>query len=120
MIMPTPKTIAAFFNLSMPEARKIRRALENRAAVNIPMGGVINRAHDLALHYANEAIGGHGVEPVRGEWSNGYWCDVRALYINTGDVYNATFVYDREKNRIYCTTLGDFCEALRRGGEQYE
>lgn len=124
MILPTPTTIASFFRLDIKDARKVRKALENREEVSIPRGGWITKPWDLALHYAtlalNEIEGGKSyfdVEAINGEWSNGYWCDVRAIYINSGDTYNATLLYDRETNRIYCTTMGDFVEHLERKGE---
>jgi hypothetical protein len=125
MILPTPKTIANFFRLDMKDARKVRKALENRTRVSIPMGGTIIADWDLALHHAtvalNEIEGGKSyfdIEAIHGEHRNGYWQEIRALYINSGDTYNATLLYDRDTRRVYCTTMGDFVESLERKGEK--
>lgn len=119
MILPTPKTIASCFRTSLDIARKLRKALDS-AETNVPL----LREWDAVLEAANESLNevlgpatSFGVCLIRGEWRNDYWCDIRALYVNTGDTYNPTFIYDREKNRLYCTTLGDFVESLERKGE---
>lgn len=57
----------------------------------------------------------HGTEAIRGEWQNGYWCDIVAAYCNTGDTYTLTVIQVRGSHsyaasRFIVSTLGDFVE----------
>lgn len=66
---------------------------------------------DAALDYANTLVEGHGVEAIRGDYHvDGYYQDIVALYVNTGDTYSATILYDTERERYYATTFGDWVE----------
>jgi len=55
----------------------------------------------------NEIIEGHGVEAIWGPESD-TWPE--AAYVNTGDCYNATLMYDYRDKRVRVTTVGDFVE----------
>jgi hypothetical protein len=52
-----------------------------------------------------------GVEAIRSEtqWDN-YYGDTVALYLNTGDTYACTLLYDTVKGKFHLTTMGDFVE----------
>lgn len=65
------------------------------------------------------ALGGHGVEAIRGRnFDRGYWADIVALYVNMGDTYALTFVYDVELEKLFVTSWGDWVEAYEaRTGE---
>lgn len=57
----------------------------------------------------------YGVEAIRGDWQNGYWCDIVAAYCNTGDTYAVTVIHVRGDSwnpagRFIISTLGDFVE----------
>lgn len=62
------------------------------------------------MDFANEVLRGCGVETIRdkNEW-------VVALYVNMGDTYDTTFLYDIEKGRIYITSWGDWYEEWSQG-----
>ncbi len=47
------------------------------------------------LETIDTLLGNHGVEAIRGEWQNGYWCDIVAAYSNTGDTYALTVLHVR-------------------------
>ena len=47
------------------------------------------------LEAMNVLLKGYGVESIRGEWQNGYWCDIVACYINMGDAYLTTVIQQR-------------------------
>jgi hypothetical protein len=56
-----------------------------------------------------------GTEAIRGEWQNGYWCDIVAVYCNTGDTYDTTVLQVRgdtsqSASRFMITSWGDFVE----------
>ena len=67
------------------------------------------------LEAISKLLGIHGTEAIRGDWQNGYWCDIVAAYCNTGDTYALTVIQVRGESR-YCSsrfivsTVGDFVE----------
>jgi hypothetical protein len=63
----------------------------------------------------NELLDLHGVEAIRGEWQNGYWCDIVATYCNSGDTYNMTVLHVRgdgwdESGKFFVGNWGDWFE----------
>ena len=61
-------------------------------------------------------IGGHGIESVRGEkapW-DAFYCDTVALYVNTGDTYAPTLLFDVPLRRWSVTDIGTFVERKQR------
>jgi len=77
---------------------------------------ILNGAHGSrgvtnALEEVDKIIGGHGIEAIRGEsYRGGYYGDIVGLYVNMGDTYNATVVYDTETGEFELTTWGDWVE----------
>jgi len=51
-----------------------------------------------------------GVEAIRGEWHDRYYGNIVALYINTGDTYSCTLLYDCVKERFHVMDWGTFVE----------
>jgi len=68
---------------------------------------------DDALLKANKIIHGYGIGPIRGKWVDHYYQDIVALYINRGDTYDDTILFDTEKHKFKLTTMGDFVERRR-------
>lgn len=68
------------------------------------------------LDAIDKLIGTFGTEAIRGEWQNGFWCDVVAAYCNTGDSYAVTVLHVRgdswrqPQGRFIVSTLRDFVE----------
>jgi hypothetical protein len=71
---------------------------------------------DEALGYADGLLEGYGVEPIRGDWVDNYYGDIVALYVNTGDTYNPTILYDVNAGKFLVTSWGDWVE---RYGDRY-
>jgi len=121
---PTIKTLAKHFNISAIDARKVRKALDNWGKPNPSLDNRYRISVDCALNLAGEVLNAidpcssFGTEVIRGEDIGGYWGDVRAVYLNTGDTYNATLVYDRATNNVCVTTMGDYVEKLQGQGEK--
>lgn len=71
------------------------------------------------LEAIDKLLGTFGTEAIRGEWQNGYWCDIVAVYCNTGDTYATTVMHVRgewnEAGRFIVTSFGDWVE---RHGER--
>lgn len=70
----------------------------------------------------DKLLGTYGTEAIRGSWQNGYWCDIVAVYCNTGETYATTVIHVRgdgwnPRGRFLVSTMGDFVE---RNQARYE
>jgi len=67
---------------------------------------------DEALDYANEILGGHGVESVQVEdyQVDRYYYNIILLYVNRGDAYAITLCYDTEEHEFFVGSWGDWYE----------
>jgi hypothetical protein len=74
------------------------------------------------LNAANDTIQGFGVEVIRppeGRTDDTMsYDDVLAEYVNTGDTYNATILWDSAEQMFYLTTWGDWYEAWEYAYDQ--
>jgi len=72
------------------------------------------------LEAIDKLLGTFGTEAIRGEWQNGYWCDIVAAYCNTGDSYAVTVLHERgdsswrEEGRFIVSSMGDWVERNER------
>lgn len=78
---------------------------------------VWNRKHlsheevDDHLEYANKTLGGYGVESLAtSKYWDPYYGEIAALYVNMGDTYNKTVLYDCEKKVFLETSWGNFVD----------
>jgi hypothetical protein len=67
------------------------------------------------LEEIDKLLGTFGTEAIRGDWQNGYWCDIVAAYCNAGDTYATTVIQVRgecrfDHSRFIVSTMGDFVE----------
>lgn len=80
-----------------------------------------NRPSDLELklNAINELLEGFGVEniTIENSWINSFWQDTIALYINMGDTYSTTILYDTEEQSFEITSYDDFLE-MRENTEE--
>lgn len=68
---------------------------------------------DLIMEMFNELLDGFGVEAIRDENEcDRYYGDIVGLYVNMGDTYNTTVVYDTINDRFITTSWGDFVERM--------
>jgi len=66
---------------------------------------------DDALDFVNQTLNGHGVEAIRGDYHvDNYYYDIVALYVNMGDTYNSTILYETDNDRFLLTSWGDWVE----------
>ena len=64
-----------------------------------------------AMEQISKRLCFYGVEAIRGECHiDNYHYDIVATYLNPGDTYNATIVYETEHQRFKLTTFGDWVE----------
>ncbi len=102
-------------NLSRASIKAIAAALDvdRFSAREIKAGSFARRfkSVDISLEFCNEAMNGHGVEAIRSTINNGgYFQDIAALYVNMGDVYITTVLYDTKRKQWYLTDLATWIE----------
>ena len=124
MSSPTAKEIRkAFPDLDDEAVKELVEVLERPDKVDAEnkshWDDAYLRAVDKAMEEANEILGGHGVEAVPGEGAdNGkYWRDTIALYVNLGDTYDTTVMYDTETEEFFVGSWGDFLEEWEKDQE---
>jgi uncharacterized protein (TIGR02996 family) len=69
---------------------------------------------DRVMNKINNLMHGFGVEAISGDRWDNYFGNAVALYVNTGDSYKATVLYNIVDNRYQLTTMGDFIERYQR------
>jgi hypothetical protein len=97
MRIPSLKALCDAFPQSEPAALSAWRATAARGN------------YRAALHKADSVISGHGGESIR--------CPRRgllAVYVNTGDTYSTTLLYNVASGAWRITTWGDYVEAFER------
>lgn len=64
-----------------------------------------------AMNEINKILDGYGVESIRvNDTHSYYWQDIGLLYVNFGDTYDQTILYDVDKNRFEALSWGDWVE----------
>ena len=109
-----------FLNITDEQAQQINDLISGKlepetfASVEKMIAQCFHRpnAIDMILTAINEIIDGHGIEAVTMEdaYIDHYYFDIVGLYINMGDTYNPTILFDTEDNEFTATTWGDFYE----------
>ena len=68
------------------------------------------------MEVLNELIDGFGIESIRIEdyWYNNYWQDVIGVYVNLGDTYILTIIYNVIDEQFEFTSWGDFYESKEK------
>ena len=66
---------------------------------------------DNKLEQINKLMEGYGVESIRGQWVDHYWQETNLLYVNKGETYAPTVIYDTLKKKWYIgVSWGDIVE----------
>lgn len=111
----TVKNLQKHFQIAKEDAENIVAQIEGRATPGLTRRTM--RWDDL-LDYANRSIGGHGIEVVRYE-------DYTVMaFVNMGDSYTMTIVYDLIDRKYEMTDLGTWLvkhgERKKYGIKAYE
>jgi hypothetical protein len=113
--MPSIKRIDEFLGESLKKKhgdlwRSMALTIQRRLKNNLE-----SRDAEKAMEFANKALDGHGVEAIRGDYHvDNYHYDIVATYVNMGDTYNATILYETETGRFLVTSYGDWVEKNQR------
>ena len=68
------------------------------------------------MEVLNELIDGFGIESIRIEdyWHSNYWQDVIGVYVNLGDTYILTIIYNVIDEQFEFTSWGDYYESKEK------
>jgi hypothetical protein len=116
---PPASRLAAELNVSMDTAVQLRALIKGRIdpATFETVRTWIGQCHNEPAHIekvlcaANELIDGFGIEVIRSSkiWSH-YWCDTRFVYINAGDVYAPTLVFNTVAQTFCISCMADLAD----------
>jgi hypothetical protein len=103
-------------HLDEETARKLIRAMAGKLPEQEDMES--HEIADYALELADEVMGGYGVEPltVEGVQVDRHYYGIVALYVNMGDTYSPTVLYDTARETFHSTSLGDWVERQEASG----
>jgi hypothetical protein len=74
-----------------------------------------DRSVERSMDRINNLLHGYGVEAIRGDVSyEPFWMDAVALYVNMGDTYIPTVLYDVPKYAFRVMSWGDWVEINQR------
>lgn len=119
-MIPSIKTIETM--LADPISKQSELS-SRRAAVLIRaymMGADNHTRVDIALDQINKVLQGYGIESIKDNQWDRYYCDIGLLYVNMGDTYIPTVIYDTRKETWHICSWGDYVEKYwkRFGGEK--
>lgn len=103
---PSAKTLQDFLGLEPAEARELKRVMNEARS---------NRAMEDVMMLADRLMAAHGVEAITGDYYvDGFYQNIVASYVNTGDTYNATLLHESETGKFIATSWGDWVERNER------
>ena len=125
-VFPRVNKIMAMLAITKPQAELVKMVLTEEIDSVLFKGSnliVTSRGSHInnQMEAINTIIGGYGVEALRQHniSTDNYWMDTRAIYVNMGDTYTLTLLYDILMDRFYFTSWGDFVESAERKGAKF-
>lgn len=105
----TQKEITKYLRLSKDNTQKLYKTLNDDT-----------KSVDEKLEYANTLMNQFGVESLRDEdaWIDRYYLDTILLYVNTGETYDATLLYDTSCDNFLIGSWGDWYENWKMDRKQ--
>jgi hypothetical protein len=101
------KVLENEFRLSREEAKEIDTLMTKIRKVS-------GREVEKIMKRINELINGFGVESIRGDYVSHFWQDTVALYVNMGDTYDTTILFNTNTKMPMITDMGYFVEKNTR------
>jgi hypothetical protein len=79
-----------------------------------PLYGGRNSRIEIILECINELLEGYGIEAIRLEdtWINSYHGDIAFTYVNMGETYTSTILYDTKRDTFLVSSYGDIVEKI--------
>lgn len=111
---PSIKTIASRLGIDSEKAKRIRSLMDG--ATKIPLTGVsLDEAPYAILTAINAELGWFGVCNIdTDQFIDKCWWYCGAMYVNNGETYNNTILYDVQRNCYYVTSWRDWVETFER------
>lgn len=116
----TQKRLIELFSLTPWKAQTLQHILTGKLCPSelLEMLGskykLGSNTNELILTAANHILEGHGLESVTSmDYYSYYWGHTIFTYVNMGDTYNTTILYDIRKERLLVTTLGDYLKRCK-------
>lgn len=123
---PSVKTLCAAFPGLDATRIKTARAIMTGAAEPYEVSPVCRKWCDScyslptwserAMEALSEVLDGYGAEAL---WPEGEYLWPRATYVNMGDTYAPTILYDYASQRFAVTSWGDYVETKERRGVHF-
>ena len=130
MRAPSTKTLLSEFRQLSPEDARLIRALASAADDGEKLKKLVEKSapgtelyvrsmhsdpyysrlwrNTVALHAIDKIMGTHGVEGLGPQRARDYAPAYE--YLNTGDTYASTLIFDRDKDRLFVGSWGDVAE----------
>lgn len=103
---PSEKTLREWLRLEPAQSRQLKKAM---------IAARSDRAMEDVMALADKLMNAYGVEAITGDYYvDGFYQDIVASYVNTGDTYNATLLHESETGRFIATSWGDWVERNER------
>jgi len=123
---PPVSRLARELNMPIDTATKLRALVKGRLAPSTfdSVRKWISTCHSEPVHIeqiltaANELLDVYGSEVIRSTKSwDSFWCDARFAYINMGDVYAPTLMFNTVSKSFSVACIGDVVDRLATANE---
>jgi hypothetical protein len=113
---PSTNNLMTKLNIDETRAKLIRAVIKNDTittkAFKLNQYERMYKTYQRKLICIDKIIGGFGVEVI-GDCNSCIDSDIKAEYVNLGDTYTSTILYNRKTGTYQLTTFGDFVERNR-------
>jgi hypothetical protein len=104
----SPESVQAYLGVTKRDALEVFELMEAADAAD-------PSDVDRVLARIDRVMEAYGVESLEGpSWRRGPYGNIVALYVNTGDPWTPTVIYDTTENEFQLTTVGDWVEDYER------
>jgi len=92
---------------------KLKKPLNWKHVEKLTRGKLEDKEGITRLAQLNQLFEAHGIESIKGEYVSHYWQDTNALYVNMGDSYLPTFIFDTRLKRIIVGDVAWFVQSRK-------
>ena len=118
MRYPSVKTIMGRLDMGKDAAKYVRSLMdETRELTQTEIDSLPHRGRnvEVVMELFHRVLDGYGVESIRdSDYWDSYYADNRIMYVNMGDTYHTTILFDTKHNRYYVGSWGDYIEERER------
>ncbi len=118
--VPSVKSIAGGLSIDTQKAKQIRAVLASTGGwegIDDVDQSSYGRRIEVALDEVSTLMGAYDFEVIRGNSHDSFWMDGVLAYVNRGDTYDTTVVYDINEDRFRIMSYGAWVETH---GDEYD